>query len=720
MSDRRSRYLVALTIALLAFVLRWRALLMLPIDYDEPVYLEAAAQFATAIHTRDWPHLFSITHTLEHPALVKLLYAFGILGLSRDSSSLPQATSSGSTFGQPSIPPHIEGHALTIARSLSVAFGVLQVGLLTLLNPIAGFFLAIHTMSIKYTSQAYLEALPAFASLLAVTAYARSTRQRQAWNGWLLLSGMALGITAASKYTYLVVGLVMVPLLVWRNRRQLWIPGLFLVISGVAFLLLDVQLWADPIGRLRDSLLFHPVYSQSLHVKMQSLPWWQPLAYLTHSITWHPGIFVLSWDTAIAALAMLGLPLLAHKHSVALFWLLLGIIVLLAWPTKWPQYTLIIAAPLCLSAGLAITRGIEWLDQHTNLLNTLRKITPDRAASLFMIMVSLALLAGFSYSQYQYSLQMRNWTVYDTANSNLPSNAIRALAVDKQEQMWAGTENGAAVLRDSQWVTYTMANSGLVSNMVNAIAVDDLGRVWFGTDAGISVKDGEEWSTYDTTHSGLIDNHVLCIAPVPNVTDIVTTTQAVWFGTEHGVSLFDGSRWSNYTIENSGLAGNRVLAISLDQQRHVWFGTWGGLSTFDGHSWIMYTQENSGLVFGTVSSVAIDSQGRVWCGTLDGVSLWDGSIWRTYDIANQTLRFNTATTLAIDAQDRVWVGGDLPHGPLGAAAVFDGHKWQDYSQYFSGFRHAPVRCIRIDSLGKVWFATLLEGIYVYKGDQSQS
>ncbi|MBC7265210.1 MAG: hypothetical protein H5T64_12775 [Chloroflexi bacterium] len=689
MTDSRSRYFAVLLIALLALALRWRAVLMLPVDYDEPIYMEAASQYASAIRAGDWPRLIANRHTLEHPPLVKLLYAAGILlrGGGREG--------------------------LTTARIISLVFGVLQVALLALLNPIAGFFLAIHTMAIKYTSQAYLEALPAFTSLLTIVAYERSAPQKSSLNGWLILSAIALGVTAASKYPYLVVGLVLVPFLAWHNRQRFWNVLLFTGIALLVFLALDIQIWADPVGRLLESILYHPAYSQSAYVVRQHLPWWQPLYYLSHSIPWHPGVFLLSWDTIILGLAMLGIPFLYRRQPIYVLWLLLGVGVLLLWPTRWPQYTLIVGAPLCLSAGTLLMSGVEWLDQHTNVMRTLRTLAPDRPTWLFGSVVALGLLIGFTYFQLQYAQWMKDWKYYVTSNSGLPSNTVRALAVGREGGVWVGTERGAAHFQDGDWVVYSTANSGLVNDNVRAVAMDSAGRVWFGTDGGVSVLDGGEWRSYTTQNSGLIHDHVLCIAPMLPSAQSGQAIGAVWFGTENGVSYFDGQRWKNYTPENSGLAGARVLSIAMDARGRIWFGTWGGLSVLDGEAWTSYTTRNSGLTFDTVSSVVIDSQGRIWCGTLDGVSTFDGQAWRTYNMTNLTLPFNTATVMAMDHRGQIWVGADFPTGPIGGAAMYDGEKWHNYSQYFS---QAPLRAIVADGEG-IWFGSLLDGIRVYEGFQ---
>jgi len=691
MTEAKARYVAALVIALLALALRWRAVLMLPVDYDEPIYLDAASQFASAIEARDWPRLLDNRHTIEHPPLVKLLYALGTLA-------------AGEGRGQ-----------LLTARTISLLFGVLQVALLAVLNPFAGFFLAIHTMSIKYTSQAYLEALPAFTSLLAVVAFERSGAERRRPDRWLILSAVALGVTAASKYTYLVTALVLVPLLTWRQRQRLQLVVLFLSIALATFLVLDFQIWVDPVGRLLDSLLYHPAYSQSLHVVSQHLPWWQQLRYLSHSIPWHPGVFLLSWDSLIFALGLLGLPLLYHRRPLYVAWGVLGVIVLLTWPTRWPQYTLIVTAPLCLSAGTLLSSATEWLDEHTGLLRAPRTLAPTYEFWVFGAVIVTAMLVAVSYVQMQYAQQMEGWTTYVTRNASLPSDTVRALAVDAEGRIWAGTERGLACFEAGNWRTYNTTNSRLIDDTVRSVAVDTGDRVWAGTDSGVSVLAGDEWRHYNTENSGLLDDHVLCITPVRTSTPASETLGPIWFGTEQGASYLNQGEWRSYTPENSGLPGGRVLSIAVDSAGRTWFGTWGGLAMFDGQAWTTYTTQSSPLVYDTVASLVVDGEGRIWCGTLDGISVFDGHSWQTYSILSMDLRFNTATVMAIDRLGQIWVGADLPVGPIGAAAMFDGQEWHDYSAYFSGFRHAPLRAITADLENRIWFGTLLEGISVYEG-----
>jgi ligand-binding sensor domain-containing protein len=78
-----------------------------------------------------------------------------------------------------------------------------------------------------------------------------------------------------------------------------------------------------------------------------------------------------------------------------------------------------------------------------------------------------------------------NWTVYNTSNSGLPSNYIRALAIDEKGNIWIGTASQGLVKFDGKnWTVYKRSNSGLPDNNVTAIAIDGRGNKWIATGAG--------------------------------------------------------------------------------------------------------------------------------------------------------------------------------------------------------------------------------------------
>jgi ABC-type sugar transport system permease subunit len=370
--------LLIILVVAAALTLRLRAVAMLPVDYDEDDYLGAAQRYAHFISAGDIRGLVDYDYNYEHPPLTKLVYGLAILRLP-EAPLLPERPST----DQParSLPqPHMR-----VSRTVSAVFGTLEALALALLNPLAGLFLAVNTWQIKYTSQIMLEPLPALMSALAVLFYFKSKRT-QAPAGWLILSAIALGLTAASKYTYCVAGVAI--LVDWGLGIRDWRPGLAaaatkappappnpkypipntqyliprLLLWGLlaigVFFAADPRLWSDPLNRLAESLLYHGGYAQSEHVRQYNHPFWQPLVYLLGPVPWHPGVFVVAIDTLIAVFAGLGLGRLWRAYRVFALWLAIGLGFLLVWPTKWPQYILTITAPISLAAALGLQAAI--------------------------------------------------------------------------------------------------------------------------------------------------------------------------------------------------------------------------------------------------------------------------------------------------------------------------------------------------------------------------
>ena len=310
------RVAAILLIAALALALRLRAVEKLPIDYDEDDYLGAAQHYAAALRQGDWPFIVNYAYNYEHPPLTKMVYALALLPFP-DAPPVPELPSSAAPAR--SLPePQFRA-----ARLTSAGLGWLEVVALALFNPLAALFLSAHTWQIKYTTQVMLEALPSLTSLLAVLCYlkGRPGAERGRWNGWLLLSAAGLGLTAASKYTYCLAGVAIVVDWLWaafppeaeRRRAAGWLRWLApvavwgLLVVGV-FVAFDPRLWTDGLQRLRETVLFHGDYAQSAHVKQAGYPVWQPLVWLSISVPWHPGVFVVMLDWGVTLLALVGLP----------------------------------------------------------------------------------------------------------------------------------------------------------------------------------------------------------------------------------------------------------------------------------------------------------------------------------------------------------------------------------------------------------------------------
>lgn len=118
--------------------------------------------------------------------------------------------------------------------------------------------------------------------------------------------------------------------------------------------------------------------------------------------------------------------------------------------------------------------------------------------------------------------------IYNTNNSNLTSNTINAIAVDKNGQVWVGTNDGP-VLFDCQGFAFDdicigtrkrVEENGIVGELlgeenVMAIAIDGGNRKWFGTTNGVFVQSADaetQVAAFHKNNSPLFDNGVVDIA----------------------------------------------------------------------------------------------------------------------------------------------------------------------------------------------------------------
>jgi hypothetical protein len=335
------------------------------IDQDEPTYLNAALRYSTYLRSGQYTWLAWDQENYQHPVLSKILY--GIVLLTQDplvemhvknfDAGMPIQSAEGKAWG-------------TAGRYTSAALGTLASLALAVFNPLAGFFFATQSLNVISTSVVGLEALPLLTSFLAGIFYLgwvkriSSEAPSKYASAWLFFSAVALGMTAASKYTYCVVGLAIIIhfFLTSLNQPRLrkYYPHMaaWAVLSLMAFFIFDPYLWPHPVERLRKSLLFHASYSQSSNVTEEPLPFWQPFIWLgttyyqTYKMYRHQLIFAP--DRLIALLALIGLPGLWKREKFYFIWLVSGLVLLLAWPTKWPQYALIVMVPLCVSAAQGV------------------------------------------------------------------------------------------------------------------------------------------------------------------------------------------------------------------------------------------------------------------------------------------------------------------------------------------------------------------------------
>lgn len=350
--------LLVTIIVALAGLLRFQAVKRLPVDFDELVYLPAAFRYETILAHGRWNEIVTFRENLEHPPLNKLLFAVDLW------AHQPKEPVWGDLAVGRAIPA-ADQPAFFGPRRISAVGGTVQVLLTALVNPIGGLLLALDTYHIKYSAQVYLEGVPGLMALLAVCLFELGLANNQGSHQprWpmLLLSAAALGLAAAEKYFYGIVGFVLLAFLIRRTRSAR--PLLLYGFAALAvFLLADPFLWSNPPARLWESLTYHWHYAHGEHVVSLAMPWYSPFAHLLRSAPpkWHPGVFYTGIaDLIVFPLSFFGLPRALRERPIWVAWAGFGLFFLVLWPTKWPQYILLVLPPLSVCAGIGVEQIVH-------------------------------------------------------------------------------------------------------------------------------------------------------------------------------------------------------------------------------------------------------------------------------------------------------------------------------------------------------------------------
>jgi len=149
-------------------------------------------------------------------------------------------------------------------------------------------------------------------------------------------------------------------------------------------------------------------------------------------------------------------------------------------------------------------------------------------------------------------------SVYDTFNSLLPSNHIKAI-MSNSEIICIVTDHGFMTIKDSVQQVYTMANSGLLTEDINTVEVFRsyyVGGAYnydllIGTSGfGFAILDASNlWHHYNTTNQNFDSDTVYYYrSGVPWLGSLL--------GTNNGIKIIDGSAnnvgYANLVIQNDG------------------------------------------------------------------------------------------------------------------------------------------------------------------------
>lgn len=299
--------------------------------------------------------------------------------------------------------------------------------------------------------------------------------------------------------------------------------------------------------------------------------------------------------------------------------------------------------------------------------------------------------------------QTFNKVVYNSDNSGLPHNTIRCIAIDTNDNVWIGTQQGGVARFDGEdWSVWNTANSNLPGNNVRVVQPLENGEVWISTIISTS--------TIPYRISKLYENNVTNWSGVTNGYDIVEAfdyyDNKVWISTFNGMYTYENNSFSPFNTGDGCIPStfvSDILFVSPDKY-------WVAASNYDGSGMAgllqieqdictVYNNSNSGFPSNNTTADLKkdkDNPDKVWLRTNAGVTSFDGTAWEVFAAPGTSL----PNSFAIDSFGDIWV-----------AYIFHGlQKYDGAWHYYQNLVNDGINALAIDSHNNLWIGTENSGL----------
>ena len=266
-------------------------------------------------------------------------------------------------------------------------------------------------------------------------------------------------------------------------------------------------------------------------------------------------------------------------------------------------------------------------------------------------------------------ITVNNYRHNPKESHSLSADRILSLFVDKQGELWVGTENGGLNLLNKKTRSFWHYRSdeldlnSLNNESIFSIYEDHTGDLWIGTFNGginLSRKNSDALYTYKKlpgVPTSLSCNSVTCFMEDHH--------GKIWVGTDGGgINLFDlqNNHFTQYNSRNTNLKSDAVISMSEDSDQQLWLGTWeGGLNRFDERTktFHSFTTKNSSIPDDNINSIVVDTHGDLWIGSYQSGLIHyqkKNNKFINYTTQNSDISLNIISVLGLAPDGTILVG----------------------------------------------------------------
>ncbi|MDR3059471.1 MAG: response regulator [Prevotella sp.] len=418
-------------------------------------------------------------------------------------------------------------------------------------------------------------------------------------------------------------------------------------------------------------------------------------------------------------------------------------------------------------------RGVDYFDKkngtftHYNrttipnmVSNSVWSVMEDNKGFLYIGHVS----SGLSILSLK-DKRIKNFRHESGNKESLPGDEVRTIYVDRNDNVWIGTNNGLALFNSDKESFTTFSHDpqnkqSLISNYVYTINQVDDGKLWRGTEkGGISILDLKqnmfltpqnisfENITYNDGNRGLSNPTIRSVyqdsfnnlwigtyggginfishhppffntwiySPIPGLNNTLNNPIAwgtcadkydqIWVGTDGGgINLFaNGKRVQIFDKKTNKITDDAILAAIKDSENNLWFGTFnGGVNIYD-HKKDILKRLPIDDKSKDIRCFFEDNEKNMWIGCNNGLYQYNITTGqgKLYSTDNSELPDNLVRAISRDNKGLIWIG----FFGEGLAILDKDLKIVKTFKTDKGFPSNTVDNIYKDTKGQMWIAT---------------
>lgn len=306
------------------------------------------------------------------------------------------------------------------------------------------------------------------------------------------------------------------------------------------------------------------------------------------------------------------------------------------------------------------------------------------------------------------------------ANNSLGSDGSNCIALDRDGNIWIGSEDNGISIFDPKEKKFTIINKAtgkIGSNVILSLFRTSDNKMIIGTyEAGVTIYDPDtkEFKTYDN------------IRNVYGITE--SRSNVIWLGTENnGLIVYNPlyNNFAKYSKEDNnaiGLISDNIHAVYCDNSNNIWLGIYqGGINILKPKPMFNGTghrndRPNSDISQKPVLAICPIDNETIYIGTDgDGIDIWnkESNSFEHIKAGNNGLKTNVIRCIYKDHKNRIWVGTYLKGLQEYNPATKTFTCYENIKDNPNSLSHNDVTSIIEDRLGNIWIGTNGGGLNLF-------